>query len=90
MRSASESPSASEREGGGGKEGAERLAKKWNKQFHGARKRVFESVLEWRDRVARDEDESYRYVSDVGLNVRVLTRRCLQVYPSQPPNLLSR
>ena len=55
--------------GGSGSAGWDTLAHKWNKPFLfanenriGSVQRVYRTVHAWRDRVAREEDESTRYV----------------------------
>ncbi|KZT60275.1 hypothetical protein CALCODRAFT_523031 [Calocera cornea HHB12733] len=47
---------------GEGPNGSSRLATKWNKHFFGVKGAVYRAVHAWRDRVAREEDESSRYV----------------------------
>ncbi|KAI0049395.1 hypothetical protein FA95DRAFT_1556869 [Auriscalpium vulgare] len=55
-------------EGGSGPTGWDTMARKWNKAAltadgHGGMKReVYKAVHAWRDRIAREEDESTRYV----------------------------
>jgi exosome complex exonuclease RRP6 len=52
-------------EGGSGKAGWELLVKKWNRESllaDGVQRRVFLNVHAWRDRVAREDDESTRFV----------------------------
>ncbi|KAI0088479.1 hypothetical protein BDY19DRAFT_1007236 [Irpex rosettiformis] len=55
-------------EGGSGPGGWDTLARKWNKgllmaaERDSARRRVYRAIHLWRDRVAREEDESTRYV----------------------------
>ncbi|KAG8929045.1 exosome nuclease subunit [Tulasnella sp. 417] len=44
------------------KESAHFLARKWNKGLWGKQLAVYEALYEWRVRVAREEDESIRYV----------------------------
>ncbi|KAG9046000.1 exosome nuclease subunit [Tulasnella sp. UAMH 9824] len=44
------------------KESAHFLARKWNKGLWGKHLAIYEAVYEWRVRVAREEDESVRYV----------------------------
>ncbi|KZV86994.1 hypothetical protein EXIGLDRAFT_711949 [Exidia glandulosa HHB12029] len=49
-------------ENGTGANGWENMAKKWNKSLQGVHFAVFKAVHQWRDTVARQEDESTRYV----------------------------
>ena len=45
------------------KEGAHVLARKWNKGFYGKPLAIFETLYEWRDQIARLEDENPRQVT---------------------------
>ncbi|KZO96978.1 hypothetical protein CALVIDRAFT_563610 [Calocera viscosa TUFC12733] len=47
---------------GEGPNGFNRLATKWNKHFFGAKEAAYRAIHAWRDRIAREEDESLRYV----------------------------
>jgi exosome complex exonuclease RRP6 len=57
-------PQSYDTEGGSGSGGWEALIKKWNKGtlVEGPQRNVFLAVHAWRDRVAREDDESTRYV----------------------------
>ncbi|KAG9019905.1 exosome nuclease subunit [Tulasnella sp. 427] len=44
------------------KEGAHLLARKWNKGLWGKSLAIYEAIWDWRVQVAREEDESVRYV----------------------------
>lgn len=58
-------------EGGSGPGGWDTMAKKWNKIAlmadgpGGVQREVYRAVHAWRDRTAREEDESPRYVSSL-------------------------
>ncbi|KAG8907725.1 exosome nuclease subunit [Tulasnella sp. 403] len=41
---------------------AHHLMRKWNKGLWGKQLAVFEAIFQWRDRIARQEDESIKYV----------------------------
>ncbi|KAF9930774.1 exosome nuclease subunit [Linnemannia zychae] len=49
-------------EGGDGPGGWRNLYSKWNRQLNGQQFAVFKAIHAWRDQMARDEDESIRYV----------------------------
>lgn len=62
-------------EGGGGSGGWDTLARKWNKGSLlevGIQKNVFKCVHAWRDRAAREDDESTRHVHDFILSITLL------------------
>ncbi|EKM49624.1 uncharacterized protein PHACADRAFT_214164 [Phanerochaete carnosa HHB-10118-sp] len=69
-------------EGGSGPAGWDTLARKWNKgalmagERETVRRRIYKAVHAWRDRAAREEDESTRYV---------LPNHYLFVLAEQPP-----
>ncbi|KAG8886672.1 exosome nuclease subunit [Tulasnella sp. 332] len=43
-------------------ESKDSLTRKWNKSLNGRQQFIFDALYAWRDRVAREEDESTRYV----------------------------
>ena len=60
-------PQLYDAEGGSGRGGWEALARKWNKGalLEGSQRGLFLAVHTWRDRVAREDDESTRFVDDL-------------------------
>lgn len=55
-------PEAYDLETGAGTIGWGTLATKWNRALSGQQMNVFKALHAWRDRVAREEDESTRFV----------------------------
>lgn len=60
-------------------ESAWALARKWNKGLYGKQQAIFEAVYMWRDRVAREEDESPRYVTFGTAPERLADTACLDM-----------
>ena len=61
-------------ETGQGPGGWDTLAKKWNKNLNGGqdgtgRMWIYKRIHAWRDRIAREEDESTRYVPNFNLGI---------------------
>ncbi|KAH9065385.1 ribonuclease H-like domain-containing protein [Lactarius vividus] len=91
------SPDSYDAEGGTGFNGWESLARRWNKPALGVdgaptvQREVFRAVHMWRDRVAREEDESTGYVLSNRFVFKLVEQppadmaALLHAFPSTPP-----